>query len=68
MSRCQLARLKGKHKMRILDVIRKIDVSCNTTTLMYEAKSQTFAVNALDKLCILFDYGLNEFLERVSRQ
>ncbi|SPP32100.1 hypothetical protein ARAF_1993 [Arsenophonus endosymbiont of Aleurodicus floccissimus] len=64
MSRCQLARLKVEHKIYISDVIREIELSCNTTTPIYKKTVKKLDVDALNK----FSYQLNELLERVSEQ
>ncbi|ELP6988598.1 helix-turn-helix domain-containing protein [Vibrio parahaemolyticus] len=66
MIRCHLARLMGEHKMRISDVIRETGLSRNTITLMYKETAQKVDLEALDKLCILFECELGELLERVE--
>lgn len=68
MIRCHLARLMGEHKMRISDVTRETGLSRNTITLMYKETAQKLDVEALDKLCVLFNCELSELLERVSDQ
>ncbi len=68
MIRCHLARLMGEHKMRISDVTRETGLSRNTITLMYKETAQKLDVEALDKLCILFNCELSELLEKVSDQ
>ncbi|MEF3073498.1 helix-turn-helix transcriptional regulator [Methylobacter sp. Wu1] len=68
MIRCHLARLMGEHKMRIADVIRETGLRRNTVTLLYKETAQKVDLDALDKLCVLFDCELNELLERVPAQ
>ncbi|AVL73037.1 helix-turn-helix transcriptional regulator [Providencia rettgeri] len=68
MIRCHLARLMGEHKMRISDVTRETGLSRNTITLMYKETAQKLDIEALDKLCILFNCELSELLEKVSDQ
>ncbi len=68
MIRCHLARLMGEHKMRISDVTRETGLSRNTITLMYKETAQKLDVEALDKLCVLFNCELSELLERISDQ
>jgi putative transcriptional regulator len=65
MIRCHLARLMGEHKMRISDVIRETGLSRNTVTLLYKETAQKVDLEALDKLCELFDCKIHEILERV---
>lgn len=66
MIRCHLARLMGEHKMRISDVIRETGLSRNTITLMYKETAQKVDLEALDKLCVLFNCELSELLERIE--
>jgi putative transcriptional regulator len=68
MIRCHLARLMGEHKMRIADVIRETGLRRNTVTLLYKETAQKVDLDALDKLCVLFDCELSELLERVPAQ
>ncbi|MGG7054340.1 MULTISPECIES: helix-turn-helix domain-containing protein [Nitrosomonas] len=65
MIRCHLARLMGEHKMRISDVIRETGLSRNTVTLLYKETAQKVDLEALDKLCVLFDCEIHHILERV---
>ena len=64
MIRCHLARLMGEHKMRIADVARKTGLSRATLTLFYRETAQKVDLEALDKLCELFDCEISELLER----
>jgi len=68
MIRCHLARLMGEHKMRISDVIRETGLSRNTVTLLYKETAQKVDLEALDKLCVLFDCEIHHILERVPAQ
>lgn len=63
MIRCHLARLMGEHKMKISDVIRETGLSRNTVTLMYKETAQKIDVEALDKLCRLFQCEIADLLE-----
>jgi putative transcriptional regulator len=66
MIRCHLARMMGEHKMRISDVVRETGLSRNTVTLLYKETAQKVDLDALDKLCDLFQCELDELLERVN--
>lgn len=66
MIRCHLARLMGEHKMRISDVMRETGLSRNTLTLLYKETAQKVDLEALDKLCDLFNCPLSDILEKVS--
>lgn len=63
MIRCHLARLMGEHKMKISDVLRETGLSRNTVTLMYKETAQKIDVEALDKLCRLFQCEIADLLE-----
>lgn len=65
MIRCHLARMMGEHKMRIADVARETGLSRATLTLLYKETAQKVDLEALDKLCQLFDCQLSDLLERV---
>ncbi|MEZ5506452.1 MAG: helix-turn-helix transcriptional regulator [Gammaproteobacteria bacterium] len=66
MIRCHLARMMGEHKMRIADVARETGLSRATVTLLYKETAQKVDLEALDKLCELFDCGISELLERTA--
>ncbi len=63
MIRCHLARMMGEHKMRIADVARETGLSRVTVTLLYKETAQKVDLEALDKLCKLFNCGIGELLE-----
>ncbi len=65
-ARCHLACMKGERKMRIADVVRETGLSRTTVTLLYKETAQKVDLEALDKLCELFDCGINELLERAT--
>ncbi|EPJ95153.1 helix-turn-helix domain-containing protein [Pseudomonas psychrophila] len=65
MIRCHLARMMGEHKMRIADVAREAGLSRATVTLLYKETAQKVDLEALEKLCELFDCQLGDLLERV---
>ncbi|CAI1201970.1 Predicted transcriptional regulator [Serratia liquefaciens] len=65
MIRCHLARMMGEHKMRIADVARETGLSRATVTLLYKETAQKVDLEALDKLCELFNCQLGDLLERV---
>ena len=68
MIRCHLARLMGERKMKISDVLRETDLSRNTVTLMYKETAQKIDIEALDKLCRLFECEVAEILEFTDEQ
>ncbi|MBM7424075.1 helix-turn-helix domain-containing protein [Spongiibacter marinus] len=64
MIRCHLARMMGEHKMRIADVARETGLSRATVTLLYKETAQKVDLEALDKLCVLFNCDVGDLLER----
>ena len=65
MIRCHLARLMGERKMRISDVMRETGLSRTTVTLLYKETALKVDLEALDKLCDLFNCELNKLLEHI---
>ena len=63
MIRCHLARMMGEHKMRIADVVRETGLSRNTITLMYKETAQKVDLDALERLCALFECQVGDLLE-----
>jgi putative transcriptional regulator len=67
MIRCHLARLMGEHKIRISDMKRETGLSRKTSfTLLYKETAQKIGLDALDKLCELFNYPQSDLLERIT--
>lgn len=63
MVRCHLARMMGEHKMNIADVARETGLNRNTVTLLYKETAQRIELDALDKLCNLFQCEVSDLLE-----
>ncbi|EBA00097.1 helix-turn-helix domain-containing protein [Marinobacter sp. ELB17] len=63
MVRCHLARLMGEHKMKIVDVAKQTGLNRNTVTLLYRETAQRIDLDAIDKLCKLFQCEVGELLE-----
>ncbi|MFT5717081.1 MAG: putative transcriptional regulator [Oleiphilaceae bacterium] len=68
MIRCHLARLMGERKMRIADVVRETGLNRNAVTLLYKETAQKVDLEALEKLCLLFDCDIQDLLERVHTE
>ncbi|EOW2079328.1 helix-turn-helix domain-containing protein [Vibrio mimicus] len=64
MIKCNLARLMGERKLRIADVIRETGLSRNTVTLLYKETAQKVDLEAIDKLCVLFNCQVGALLEQ----
>lgn len=63
MIRCHLARMMGEHKMRIADVARETGLSRATVTLLYKETAQKVDLEAIEKLCLLFECQVGDLLE-----
>ena len=64
MIKCHLARLMGERKMKVMDVARETGLNRNTVTLLYKETAQRIDLDAIDKLCGLFDCEVEDLLER----
>ncbi len=64
MIKCNLARMMGERKLKISDVIRETGLSRNTVTLLYKETAQKVDLEAIDKLCALFNCQVGELLEQ----
>ena len=63
MVRCHLARLMGERKMKIVDVARETGLNRNTVTLLYKETAQRIELDAIEKLCALFECEVGDLLE-----
>lgn len=52
--------------MRISDVMRETGLGRHTLTLLYKETAQKIGLDALDKLCELFNCPQSNLLERVT--
>ncbi|RKT63123.1 putative transcriptional regulator [Azonexus fungiphilus] len=66
MIRCHLSRLMGERKMKIADVARETGLHRNTITLLYNETATRIELDAIDRLCGLFNCGVAELLEFTS--
>ena len=65
MIRCHLARFMGEKKMKVMDVARETGLNRNTVTLLYKETAKKIDLEAIDKLCELFDCEVGELLEKI---
>lgn len=63
MIRCHLSRLMGERKMKIADVARETGLHRNTITLLYNETATRIELDAIDRLCRLFNCEIEEILE-----
>lgn len=65
MIKCYLSRLMGERKLKIADVSRETGLHRNTITLLYDETAVRVDLDAIDRLCALFDVSVGELFERV---
>ncbi len=64
--KCHLARLMGEHKMKVMDVARETGLNRNTVTLLYKETAQKVDLDAIDKLCDLFNCQVKDLFEKID--
>jgi putative transcriptional regulator len=65
MIKCHLSRLMGERKLKIADVARETGLHRNTITLLYDETAVRVELEAMDRLCALFDVSVGELFERI---
>jgi len=55
----------GERKLKIADVARETGLHRNTITLLYDETAVRVDLDAVDKLCSLFEVPVGELLERL---
>lgn len=68
MIRCHLSRMMGERKMKIADVARETGLHRNTVTLLYNETASRVDLEAMDRLCALFECSVGELFERIKNQ
>ena len=56
----------GEKKLKIADVARETGLNRNTVTLLYKETAQKVDLDAIDKLCELFDCEVAELFEWIK--
>lgn len=64
MIKCHLSRLMGERKLKIADVARETGLHRNTVTLLYDETAVRVDLEAIDKLCTLFNITVGELFEQ----
>ena len=65
MIKCHLSRLMGEHRLKIADVARLTGLHRNTVTLLYNETASRVDLEAIERLCALFDCRVGDLLEYV---
>ncbi len=68
MIRCNLSRLMGERKMKVVDVARETGLHRHTVTALYKETAQRIELDAIDALCNLFECSVCELFERVNNE
>ncbi len=66
MIRCHLSRMMGERKLKVMDVARETGLHRNTVTLLYKETATRVDLDAIEKLCGLFQCEVGDLFERVS--
>lgn len=66
MIRCNLSRLMGERKMKVVDVARETGLHRHTVTSLYKETAQRIELDAIDALCDLFECTVCELFEQVE--
>ncbi len=65
MIKCHLSTLMGQKKLKIADVARLTGLNRNTVTLLYDERAVRVDLDAINKLCELFDCSVDELFEYI---
>ncbi|MBR9910593.1 MAG: helix-turn-helix transcriptional regulator [Gammaproteobacteria bacterium] len=63
MIRCNLSRYMGERKMNISDVARQAGLNRNTVSLLYHEKATRVDLDAIERLCTVFQCEVGDLLE-----
>lgn len=66
MIRCHLSRFMGERKLKVVDVARLTGLHRNTITLLYNETAARVDIEAIDKLCALFNVTVGDLFEYVE--
>jgi putative transcriptional regulator len=68
MVKCHLSRLMGEHKMKISDVARLTGLNRSTVTALYNESAVRVEIEAIEKLCELFNCQVGDLFEYVKQE
>ncbi len=66
MIRCHLSTLMGRHKLKIADVSRHTGLNRSTITALYRESAVRVDIDAIGKLCRLFNCHVGDLFEYVG--
>lgn len=65
--KCNLAKMMGEKKMKVSDVAKLTNLHRNTITLLYKEQATRIEIEAIDKLCDLFECNVGDLFEKVKK-
>lgn len=65
MIKCHLSRLMGERKMKITEVARAAGLHRNTVTLLYDETAVRVDLDAMERLCELFECQVGDLFEYI---
>lgn len=65
MIKCHLSTLMGQKKLNIADVARLTGLNRNTVTLLYDERAMRVDLEAINKLCELFECAVGDLFEYI---
>lgn len=68
MVKCNLSRLMGERKLKIVDVARATGLHRNMITLLYNETATRIELDAMNKLCSFFGVAVGELFEYVPEK
>ena len=66
MIRCHLSKMMGEKKLKVMDVARETGLHRNTVTLLYKETATRVDLDAIEKLCRLFECEVGDLFEVVA--
>ncbi len=66
MIKCHLSVLMGRDKLKIADVARLTELNRSTITALYNETASRVDLDAINKLCQLFDCQVGDLLQRLE--
>lgn len=66
MIRCHLSTLMGRDKLKIVDVARVTNLNRSTVTALYKESAVRVELDAIDKLCKLFNCSVGDLFEHIE--
>lgn len=68
MIKCHLAKLMGEHKLKVIDVANRTGLNRNTISLLYKETAVRVDLDAIDRLCDLFQCDVGDLFEKVDNK